>query len=117
MEMRRGNRFLCAMERELGRYTMFRFLCLKVKQGKHRVGVGFFTCTDGVKEYPITYPERILFTALNPKAGEIKGSFSVVRDCPLYRPFCSTSIRRLDRNFERMGNLRFAVTYNPQGQH
>ena len=88
--------------------------CLKVKQGETPVGVDFFTCTDGVKEYPIAHPERILFTALNPKAGEIKGR-SLLSGLPFISSILLNIYQAIGQNFERMGNLRFAVTYNPQG--
>lgn len=88
--------------------------CLKVKQGETPVGVDFFTCTDGVKEYPIAHPERILFTALNPKAGEIKGR-SLLSGLPFVSSILLNIYQAIGQNFERMGNLRFAVTYNPQG--
>ena len=88
--------------------------CLRVKQGETPVGVDFFTCTDGVKEYPIAHPERILFTALNPKAGEIKGR-SLLSGLPFVSSILLNIYQAIGQNFERMGNLRFAVTYNPQG--
>ena len=61
---------------------------LAVERGESPLQLRFSSFPDGVTPQPVPHPERILFSALNPAAGQ---------------------------NFERMGNLRFAVTYQPQG--
>lgn len=61
---------------------------LAVERGESPLQLCFSSFPDGVTPQPVPHPERILFSALNPATGQ---------------------------NFERMGNLRFAVTYQPQG--
>ena len=63
---------------------------------------------------PIRRPELILFSALNPPAGEIVG-VSLLRGLPFVSSILLKIFRSVGQNFERMGNLRYAVTYKPSG--
>ena len=67
-----------------------------------------------MKAEPVKYPERILFSALNPAAGQVKGR-SLLSGLPFVSSILLSIYQSIGQNFERMGNLRFAVTYQPQG--
>ncbi len=58
------------------------------------------------------YPERILFTALNPVPGEICGQ-SVLNSLPFVTNILNKIYGAMGENFDRVGNVRFAVTYKP----
>lgn len=67
---------------------------------------------EGVKCVPVRHPELVLHTALGPPCGEVAG-VSLLRSLPFV---CSVLLKiygSIGQNFERMGNLRFAVTYRP----
>ena len=60
----------------------------------------------------IARPERILFTALNPPAGGIYG-VSVLRGLPALSRILLRIFECIGQNYDRMGNVRYAVTYKP----
>ncbi len=63
---------------------------------------------------PLRRPELILFSALNPPAGQTTG-VSLLRGLPFVSSVLLKIFRSVGQNFERMGNLRYAVTYKPSG--
>ena len=70
--------------------------------------------SDGLAYKPVEYPQLVLYTALNPPPGKVRG-VSLLRSLPfvadvLMKIFQSTSV-----NFERIANLRYAVTYRSGG--
>ena len=58
------------------------------------------------------HPERILFTALNPMPGKIGGQ-SVLNSLPFVTNILNKIYNAIGENFDRVGNVRFAVTYKP----
>ena len=60
----------------------------------------------------ISRPERILFTALNPPPGGIYG-VSVLRGLPALSRILLRIYECIGQNYDRMGNVRYAVTYKP----
>ena len=60
------------------------------------------------------YPELILFSALNPEPGEIYG-VSVLRGLPFVSEILMKIYRTIGVNWERIGNVRFAVSCKPDG--
>lgn len=85
-----------------------------VKRSEQPTGVEFYSYPDGVTEQPVGHPERIVFSALNPAAGEVRGR-SLLSGLPFVTSILLNIYQSIGQNFERMGNLRFAVTYHPQG--
>ena len=63
---------------------------------------------------PLKRPEFVLFTALNPPAGEVTG-LSLLRGLPFVSSVLLKIFRSIGQNFDRLGNLRYAVTYKPSG--
>ncbi|HAN44498.1 MAG TPA: serine/threonine protein phosphatase [Ruminococcaceae bacterium] len=86
---------------------------ITVRQGKTPLDLTFYT-GGLINAVPVKYPQLILFSALNPKAGSFLGTpllsgLEFVTSV-LLKIFNSTAV-----NFDRLANLRFAVTYKPNG--
>lgn len=88
-------------------------LCdVRVRRGRSPLEAEICTAANGIHYAPVRYPELVLYTPLNPPAGEVRG-VSLLRSLPfvtsiLLKIFHSTGV-----NFERIANLRYAVTYKP----
>jgi hypothetical protein len=84
---------------------------VEIKQAKNPM-----KCTVCVKQnggsVPVMHPERILLTALNPEPGQVVGN-SLFRSLPFVSSILLKIYNTIGVNFDRIGNLRFAVTYNP----
>lgn len=61
---------------------------------------------------PLPHPERILFTALCPPAGQLWG-VSVLRGLPALSQILLRIYECIGQNYDRMGNVRYAVVYHP----
>ena len=61
---------------------------------------------------PLPHPERILFAALDPPAGAIYG-VSVLRGLPAVSGILMRIFACIGQNYDRAGNIRYAVTYRP----
>ena len=66
---------------------------------------------DGT-ETPLKHPERILSAALDPPAGSVTG-VSVLRGLPALSGILLQIYRCIGKNYQRAGNIRYAVTYRP----
>lgn len=70
-------------------------------------------CTpDSMGLTPVKYPELTVFSSLNPEAGEITGN-SILKGLPFVTSILLKIYNSVGQNWDRAGNLRFAVTYNP----
>lgn len=85
-----------------------------VKQQENPIGLEFWSAENRIEKTKVEHPERILFTALNPKPGQVEGR-SLLSGLPFVSSVLLNIYQAIGQNFERMGNLRFAVTYKPQG--
>lgn len=61
---------------------------------------------------PVPYPELVMVTALNPPPGSAKG-VSLLRSLPFVTGILLQIFHTLGVNWERIGNVRFAVTCEP----
>ncbi|MDD6085136.1 MAG: serine/threonine protein phosphatase [Oscillospiraceae bacterium] len=66
----------------------------------------------GSRRKEIIYPERILFTALNPPSGKIYG-VSLLQGIPCLGSILMRIYECIGKNYERLGNIRYSVTYKP----
>ncbi|MDR1674576.1 MAG: phage portal protein [Oscillospiraceae bacterium] len=66
---------------------------------------------DG-QRHKILHPELILFSAINTRSGDIYGN-SVLKGLPAVSRTLLKIFECIENNFERAGNIRYAVTYNP----
>lgn len=62
---------------------------------------------------PVKYPSLILLSALNPEPGKIYGT-SILKGLPFVSDILLKIYNTIGTNWERVGNVRFAVTYKPQ---
>lgn len=62
---------------------------------------------------PVRYPELILLSVHNPDAGKIYGT-SVLKGLPFVSDVLLKIFNTIGLNWERVGNVRFSVTYKPQ---
>lgn len=86
---------------------------VEVKAGKNPLQAEI-TLRGAGQAKPLRRPELILFSALNPPAGQAIG-VSLLRGLPFVSSVLLKIFRSVGQNFERMGNLRYAVTYKPSG--
>lgn len=89
---------------------------LEVREGKTPLEA--VICTGhGDEAMPLPSPELVLFTALSPAPGEIYGQ-PLLQGLPEISRILLTIYNSIGNNFERLGNLRYAVTYKPAaGDH
>ena len=61
----------------------------------------------------IKYPQLVLVSMLNPVNGRAQGT-SILKGLPFVSSVLLKIFNTIGVNFERVGNVRFAVTYNPK---
>lgn len=83
-----------------------------IRQGKTPLDVEICSTSDGLTFTPVEYPQLVLFSALNPPAGEFRG-VSLLLSLPFVSDVLMKIFQSTGTNFERMANLRYAVTYKP----
>lgn len=79
-----------------------------------------FGCEISVREpngklRPVRYPERILMCAANPTSDRPEGR-SLLHGLPFVTGILLKIFDSVGTNFERVGNLRYAVTYRPSNE-
>ena len=62
---------------------------------------------------PVKYPSLILLSVHNPEPGSIYGT-SILKGLPFVSDILLKIFNTIGTNWERVGNVRFAVTYKPQ---
>lgn len=67
---------------------------------------------DGGESELLKRQDLILFSALNPEAGELTGT-SILKGLPFISDILLKIFTSIGQNWERSGNIRYAVTYNP----
>ena len=70
--------------------------------------------TENGELLPVPYPELILTAALNPPHGNGYG-ISILHGLPFISDILLKIYHTIGINWERVGNVRFAVTYKPTG--
>ncbi len=68
---------------------------------------------DGAELRRVTAPEMCLLSVLNPEPGALTGN-SILKGMPFVSSVLLKIYESIGANWERVGNLRFAVTYNPK---
>lgn len=88
---------------------------LELRQGDTPFDVQVCLRTGAGEAKPVRYPDLILFTALNPEPGQVKG-VSLLRGLPFLGNVLLKIYHVIGVNWDRVGNTRFAVTYKPNGE-
>lgn len=84
----------------------------KVRRGNE--GAEVYSAVSG-KRVPCDHPERLLYTVGNPTPKSPHGT-SLLRGLPALSGILMEIFRTVGENFDRAGNVRYAVTYKPQGE-
>ena len=120
-----GVRVACGNERAVGEIVpdaegreIAAVLCADVSQVEVREGdnpLEFCLCgvDGGGRSVPLEYQDLLLFTPLNPEAGHPYG-VSMLRSMPYLTGLLLKIYDAMGKNWDRCGNVRFAVTYKPQ---
>ncbi len=69
-------------------------------------------CKDGMTQTAVANQHLVLFTPLNPKVGNCYGD-SVLSGLPFVSDILLKIYHSMGQNFERVGNVRYAITYKP----
>lgn len=83
----------------------------RVRQGDGKTSLNI-TQIFGDKESPVIDTQWILYTALNPSPKHPEG-VSILRGLPALSRILMRIYECIGQNFDRVGNVRYAVTYNP----
>ncbi len=71
-------------------------------------------CARGIGgPQPVRYPELVLMSVLNPESGKLCGN-SILKGLPFVSGILMKIYQTVGENWERAGNIRYAVTYKPQ---
>ena len=82
-----------------------------VRPGRSAMERQYFIRTEHGEQL-LPYPERILFSALRPPGGGIYG-ISILQGLPAFADILLRVYECIGQNFDRAGNIRYAVTYKP----
>ncbi len=85
---------------------------VELKEGKNSLNPEILIRTQNGELIKPPRPSLILFTPLNPKAGEFRGR-SLLQGLPFFASILTTLYKSVGQNFERAGNVRYAVNYKP----
>lgn len=85
---------------------------IELSYGKSPLEYVVSTVTDK-GSVPVKRPELILVSALNPEPGGVYGK-SVLKGLPFVSDILLKIYNTIGVNWERIGNIRYAVTYRPQ---
>ena len=78
-------------------------------------GIDLVFCSGGLSGgEPFKHQQRILFSVLNPEGDSIYGT-SLLRGLPFVADILLKIYNTIGTNWQRLGNLRYAVTYKPNG--
>lgn len=83
----------------------------RVRQGRGELDREFFFYGNG-REIKIAEPDKLLYTALNPSPKHPDG-VSILRGLPAMSQVLMRIYQCIGQNFDRVGNVRYAVTYKP----
>lgn len=86
---------------------------LELRRSDDALSVDFYNISNGTPK-KLTHSERLLLTVLNPEPEGLYGT-SLLRGLPFVSDILLKIFASIGNNWERVGNLRYAVTYVPQG--
>lgn len=75
--------------------------------------LNLMVCRSDSMNMPLPYQNLILPTLLNPEPGTVKGT-SVLASLPYVSSILLKIFNSIGNNWDRVGNVRFAVTYKPE---
>lgn len=87
---------------------------IELKTGKNPLKLEIFRKNEDSSYEAVKYPELIMISTLNPDPGHIYGN-SIMKGLPFISNILLKIYHSIGINWERLGNIRFAVTYKPSG--
>lgn len=88
---------------------------LELQRGENPLKVHLCVRGQSGELVPVKNPDLVLFSALNPQPGEVRG-VSILRGLPFMGEILMKIYHTIGVNWDRVGNARFAVTYKPSGE-
>ena len=88
--------------------------CLRVKEDSDPLKPDFLV-QQGLEYRPVEHVELLLYSAHDPAPGQVVGR-SVLEGLPAVSETLSVIFASIRSNFERVGNVRYAVTYQPTAE-
>lgn len=85
---------------------------IELKRNENGFDIDIFT-RNGAETTKVSRPEMCLLSVLNPDPGALTGN-SMLKGLPFVSSVLLKIFESIGANWERVGNLRFAVTYNPK---
>lgn len=85
---------------------------ITLKRSRNGVDIDIFT-GSGIDLQRVPRPEMCLLSVLDPDPGALTGN-SMLKGLPFISSVLLKIFESIGANWERVGNLRFAVTYNPK---
>lgn len=89
---------------------------IEVQTAQNGVDVIICTKTNGGLATPVTNQDLICLALLDADAGSLKGN-SILKGLPFVSEILLKIFQSIGNNWERVGNVRFAVTYKPSGDN
>lgn len=86
---------------------------VSLSYGKNALDVVVCAQNENGAFVPVKYPELILKSVRNPEPGKLYGT-SLLKGLPFVSDILLKIFNTIGLNWERVGNVRFAVTYKPQ---
>lgn len=88
---------------------------MDIREGKTPLSRQYFAF-HGTKPVRLSHPENLVFTALSPTP-ESPFGVSVLKGLPSLSAILLRIYECIGQNFDRVGNVRYAVTYKPSGDN
>lgn len=85
---------------------------IQLQVGKNPLNLEVCKKDENSKTIPLRYQNLLLVTPLKPEPGKIYGT-SVLKGLPFISGILLNIYHSINVNWERVGNIRFAVNYNP----
>lgn len=85
---------------------------ISLKRNKERFNEIDVCSSDGISETPAVNQDRIVYSTLNARSGSLTGN-SILKGLPFVSSVLLKIYNAVGQNWERVGNVRFAVTYKP----
>ncbi len=85
---------------------------VEISVGNNPLDIHYFSVGQDGTRKEVTYPQLIVASVLHPEAGAVYGQ-SILKGLPFIGNILMTIYDSIGKNWERVGNVRFAVSYNP----
>ena len=115
LRRRRRRDGACGGNRDLAALLCGRMDRIELREGESPLDFQIFGPDERGRMAALPYQELLLFTPLHPEAEHPYG-VSLLRSMPFMAELLSRIYYAVGQNWERCGNVRFAVVYKPQGE-